>query len=71
MFPSLGGTHSLESVKKVGFLEWRDCWFCKVSVRSMRKLLYLSVFMPLFVAVCDSLQETVNFKTAGLQARLY
>lgn len=52
--------HGLESIKKVGFLEWRDCWFCKVS---MRKLFSLSSCLSLRY---DSLQGTVSFKSAGL-----
>jgi len=49
--------HSFESRNKVGFLEWRDLWFCKVRVRSMRKLFHLSVFMPVSETVSAGLQD--------------
>lgn len=64
--PNIGGIHSLEGIKKSSFLEWRDYWFCKVSVRSMRKLFCLSLSETL----PDGVQDTICFESAGLQASL-
>lgn len=36
--PELGSNSWFRKHKKVGFFEWRDCWFCKVSVRKLFSL---------------------------------